>query len=147
MDIPVIISIKGVQSAQDQQDEVIEFVTAGRMTGGPDEGYVISYQESELTGLEGTLTTFQVEPHRIILMRTGKFNSQMVFEEGRKHLSQYATPYGELIVGVNTRKAKSSIGDTGGDIEIDYSVEVDDALLGDNAFRINVRQPDPGVKQ
>ena len=72
MDKSVIISIKGTQTYEDAEPETIELVTEGRLMDCGDEGYTFSYQESELTGLEGTLTTFQVEPDRITLMRMGK---------------------------------------------------------------------------
>ena len=57
MDKSVIISIKGVQSTDGEQPEVIELVTEGKLLDCGDAGYTLTYQESQLTGLEGTLTT------------------------------------------------------------------------------------------
>jgi uncharacterized beta-barrel protein YwiB (DUF1934 family) len=147
MDKPVIISIKGMQSYEDQNNEPIELITEGRLAGDLDSGYTLSYQESHITGLEGTLTTFQIEKGRITLLRVGEVNSQMVFEEGRKHLSMYETPYGALTVGVNTHKAHSNIGEAGGDIEINYAIEIDHAVAGENFFQINVRESASRIKQ
>ena len=107
MENNVIISIQGKQSFEAQDDDTIELVT---------EGYTLSYQESELTGLEGTLTTFQIERDRVTLLRVGEVNSQMVFEEGRRHLSMYDTPYGALSVGINTRKMRAELDARGGNI-------------------------------
>ena len=88
MENNVIISIKGKQSYEDMEDETIELVTEGRLDPDGTEGYTLSYQESELTGLEGTLTTFQIEPERITLLRIGEVNSQMVFELSLIHISK-----------------------------------------------------------
>lgn len=140
MDKSVIISIRGTQAYTDADTDCIELVTEGRLADFGDGSYTLSYQESELTGLEGTLTTFQVEPDCITLMRVGGVNSQMVFQQGRRHFSMYDTPYGALSVGVNTKKMKSTLTDIGGDIEIDYAIEIDHALAGENFFRINVRE-------
>ena len=77
----VVLSIRGRQKYADQEPEIIELVTSGTMelrNGGWD----ITYQESELTGLEGVTTTFRVEPGKVILTRTGKLQSQMIFQEG-----------------------------------------------------------------
>ena len=112
-----------------------------------DEGYTFSYQESELTGLEGTLTTFQVEPERITLMRMGMVNSQMVFQPGKRHFSMYDTPYGALSIGINTRKMRSSLNQDGGEIEIDYAIEIDHAVAGESLFRIHVREKGPLLRQ
>ncbi len=147
MDKTVIISIKGKQSFEDVDDDTIELVTEGLLAKEGEGEYTLSYQESELTGLEGTLTTFQIEAGRITLMRMGEVNSQMVFEEGRRHLSMYETPYGALSIGVNTRKMHSSLGDCGGDITIDYALEIDHSVAGLNFFQINVREKEARIKQ
>ena len=147
MENNVIISIQGKQSFEAQEDDTIELVTEGQLLPDGDDSYTLSYQESQLTGLGGTLTTFQIEPKRVTLLRVGEVNSQMVFEEGRRHLSMYNTPYGALSVGVNTRKMRTQLSDKGGSIEIDYAIEIDHALAGQNLFRISVREKGPALKQ
>ena len=142
MEKDVVISIKGIQKYEDTDPDVIELVTEGRLTR-VGESYTLSYQESELTGLEGTLTTIQVDGEQVTLMRVGEFTSQMVFQEGRRHLSMYNTPYGAMAIGVNTRHLLADLNDQGGDIEIDYAIEIDHALAGRNVFQIKVSE-NPG---
>ena len=140
MDNNVIISIKGMQSLDGAENETVELVTEGTLIRDGDGEYTISYQESEVTGMEGTLTTFQIERGRVTLLRIGEFNSQMVFEQGRRHVSLYHTPYGSLSVGVNTREMSSRMDERGGAIRIAYDVEIDHALTGTNTFEISVRE-------
>ena len=144
MEKEVVISIKGMQNFEGALPDVIELVTEGRLARDG-ESYTLSYQESELTGLEGTLTTIQVDGEQVTLMRVGEFNSQLVFQEGRRHFSMYNTPYGAMTIGVNTRHLLAQLTDQGGDIEVDYSVEVDHALAGRNVFRISVRESEEGL--
>ena len=146
MNKDVIISIRGAQSYEDVENEVIELVTSGTLTRD-ETGYRLSYAESELTGLEGTITTFQVEKDRITLMRLGEINTQMVFEEGRKHYSLYETPYGAMTVSVAARRVHSDLSELGGNIEINYAVEIDHAVAGENFFQINVRAANQGIPQ
>ena len=141
----VIISVTGVQQGVNGPD-AMELVTAGQY-GQDEKETLLTWQESELTGLEGTLTTFQIERDRVTLLRVGEVNSQMVFEEGRRHLSMYDTPYGALSVGINTRKMRAELDARGGSIEIDYAIEIDHALAGQNLFRIHVREKGPAIKQ
>ena len=143
MEKDVIISIKGTQAVDDAPPEVIELVTEGQLRGSEREGYTLSYQESELTGLEGTLTTFQVEPHQVTLLRVGEFNSQMVFQLGRRHFSMYETPYGALSVGVNTHDLRAELGEHGGKIQISYAIEIEQNVAGENSFLIDVREKSP----
>ena len=147
MDKSVIISIRGTQTLDDNPPETVELITEGRLIDCGEEGYTLTYQESELTGLEGTLTTFQVEPDCITLLRLGEFNSQMVFQPGRRHFSMYDTPYGALSIGINTRKMRAALDDHGGQIEIDYAIEIDHAVAGENAFHIDVREKEAILKQ
>ena len=139
MEKDVIISIKGIQHFENEAPDTVELVTHGRLE---QEGnsYTLSYQESQLTGLEGTLTTFQIEPERITLMRVGEYNSQMVFQEGRRHMSLYSTPYGAMTIGVNTRHLLADLDERGGAIEIDFAIEIDHSVAGRNTFQINVKE-------
>ena len=139
MEKDVVISIKGMQQYEDTDPDTIELVTAGRMQR-VGKSYTLSYQESELTGLEGTLTTIQVDGEQVTLMRVGEFTSQMVFQEGRRHLSMYNTPYGAMAIGVNTRHLLADLNDQGGEIEIDYAIEVDHAIAGRSIFQIKVTE-------
>lgn len=142
----VMISIRGYQSYEGNEDDSMSLLTEGRLAQTED-GYQLSYEETELTGMEGTTTTFQIQGPRVTLLRTGSVCSQMVFEEGRRHLSLYSTPYGNLEVGVSTSRLRSTINPQGGKLEIDYSIEIDHALAGRNAFRISVREAQGALKQ
>ena len=143
----VIISIRGMQDLEGVGDDVIELVTEGRLRQEGEKDFLLSYQESELTGLDGTMTTLQIHEDKVTLLRTGEVNTQMVFEEGKRHLSLYETPYGALSVGVNTRRMDLHLGSGGGDIEIDYAIEIDHTVAGENLFRIQVREPKRAVIQ
>ncbi len=135
----VIISIQSQQAFDGVEGETVELVTEGLLQRDQNT-YTLSYQESEVTGLAGTLTTFQIEEDCITLIRAGEINSQMVFQEGRRHLSMYETPYGQLALGVNTRRMRADLSERGGDIEIDYNIEIDHRVAGINAFQISVRE-------
>lgn len=140
MEQNVIISIKGTQTSEDGE-ETVEFVTDGWMEGDAEEGFRVSYQETELTGMSGTVTTFLIKPDRIDMLRSGTLNSEMIFEEGHKHLSLYETPYGAMTIGVNAKRVRSGINGQGGEMDIRYQVELDNTLIGENSFLIRVRQP------
>lgn len=141
----VIISIVGKQVNDNGPDEM-ELVTDGRLTRNEKGGYTVSYEESELTGLEGTTTMVHINGKQVTLLREGTVNSQMVFEEGRRHLSMYETPYGSMSVGINTRRIRNTIGEGGGELEIDYAIEIDNLLAGQNFFHMDVKK-DPALRQ
>ena len=143
MEKEVIISIKGMQKYENAEPDTIELVTGGRLERDG-ESFTLSYQESAVTGMDGTLTTFQIEPERVTLLRVGEYTSQMVFQEGRRHMSMYNTPYGTMSIGVNTRHLTAQVGESGGDIEIDYAIEIDHTVAGRNVFQIKIKEAAPG---
>jgi uncharacterized beta-barrel protein YwiB (DUF1934 family) len=134
----VIISIIGTQRMEDGT-ESIELVTDGKYSFDADKS-VLTYMESEITGMNGTKTTFEVGKNLITMIREGTVNSQMIFEKGKKHVFLYETPFGAATLGVNTHRIKSGLGEHGGDMELEYAVDVDNMRLGTNAFRINVKE-------
>ena len=141
MEKRVNISITGKQKYEHADPDTVELVTEGQLQKA-DDIYTLTYQESEITGLGSTVTTIVVEGEQVTMMRAGEVNSQMVFQEGRRHLSMYNTPYGAMAVGVNTRHLYAELDEAGGDIEIDYAIEIDHAIVGRNVFQINVKQAD-----
>ena len=137
--LPVLLSIRGEQYFDDIDPDATELMTEGTMEVTGD-GIVLSYEESELTGMEGTTTTFEVKGPRVTLTRSGAVNSQMVFEEGRQHTSLYETPFGELSVDIQTSELKHNLSERGGLMEIKYSIAVEHTVTGRNCFKIRVRR-------
>ena len=137
--LPVLLSIRGEQYFDDIDPDATELMTEGTMVLTED-GMVLSYEETELTGMEGTTTTFEVKGPQVILTRTGTVNSQMVFEEGRQHTSLYETPYGELTVDIQTSHLRHNLTERGGVMEIKYSIAVEHTVTGRNCFKIRVRR-------
>ena len=137
--LPVLLSIRGEQYFDGIDPDATELMTEGTMEVTGD-GIVLSYEESELTGMEGTTTTFEVKGPRVTLTRSGAVNSQMVFEEGRQHTSLYETPFGELSVDIQTSELKHNLSERGGLMEIKYSIAVEHTVTGRNCFKIRVRR-------
>ena len=137
--LPVLLSIRGEQYFDGIDPDATELMTEGSMVLTGD-GMVLTYEESQLTGMEGTTTRFQIKGPQVILTRSGTVNSQMVFEEGRQHTSLYETPFGELSVDIQTSVLKHNLTERGGLMEIKYSIAVEHTVTGRNCFKIRVRR-------
>ncbi len=134
----VVLSIRGKQTYEDQEPEVIELVTEGTMEFR-DGGWDISYQESELTGLAGVTTTFRVEPGKVILTRTGALKSQMVFEMGVPHDSLYQMAFGTLMLTVQAKFLYFDIVPDGGSIDLVYSIDIENTACGEIDYHLDIR--------
>lgn len=129
MKIPVMLSIEGRQSYAGQEPEVIELVTEGTLEKTPG-GWTISYEESDLTGMAGVTTTFLVEEGKMTLVRTGRLNSRMVFQEGITHESLYEMEFGALMLSVCAKKISATITGDGGTLDLSYAIEIEQTDAG-----------------
>ena len=134
----VVLAIRGQQKYEDQEPEIIELVTEGTMEFR-DGGWDIRYEESALTGLEGVTTTFRVEPGTVILTRTGKLNSRMVFQRGVPHDSLYQMEFGTLMITVEAKFLWFDIVSDGGTIDLTYSISIENTQAGIIDYHLDIR--------
>ena len=134
----VILSILGRQTYLGQEPDTIELVTEGVLE---DRGnaWFLSYEESDLTGMGGVTTTFIVEPDKVTLKRTGKLNSQMVFQEGVRHESLYQLDFGALLMTITAKQVYFDIVPDGGVIDIVYSIEIENSAAGTVDYHLDIR--------
>ena len=136
--IEVLITVRGEQYFEDVDPDATELMTEGVLIP-TEEGLILRYEESALTGMEGTTTAFEIRGPQVVLTRSGSVNSQMVFETGVQHTSLYETPYGELTVDISTQKLENALSQAGGTLEIRYSIAIEHTVTGRNCFRIAVK--------
>ena len=134
----VVLSIRGRQTYADQEPEVIELVTEGTMEFR-DGGWDISYEESELTGLQGVTTTFRVEPGKVILDRTGRLTSRMVFQQGVAHDSLYQMEFGALMITVQATFVYFDLVPNGGVIDLTYNIDIENSAAGVIDYHLDIR--------
>ena len=134
----VVLAIRGRQSYEDQEPDVIELTTDGTMEFR-DGGWDISYEETALTGMEGVTTVFRVEPDKVILTRTGKLRSQMIFQKGVVHESLYQMDFGTLMIAVCAQFLYFDITPEGGMIDLVYRIEIENSACGTVDYHLDIR--------
>jgi len=134
----VFISIKGLPVFSSNEDDAFELMTDGEYM--QDGGFsTFSYIESTLTGQDGQITTFDVEKDRVVLRRGDGMTGDMIFSEDQKHHFLYDTPFGSVMLGIDTHSITKNMDDDGGNLEIRYDIEVDNVSVSQNLFKINIR--------
>lgn len=134
----VVLSICGKQFYPGQDPDVIELVTDGILEE-KDGGWNICYEETELTGLAGVTTTFRLEPGTVILERTGRLQSKMIFQLGVPHESLYQMEFGALMLTVCAQLIDASIGFDGGMVDLRYSIAIENSEAGYVEYHLEVR--------
>jgi len=135
----VVISINSSFAYSGGEEDSMEFTTDGLYLFEENVG-CMSYYESPVTGMEGTRTSICAAPDRVVIDREGSVTSQMVFQQGEKTSFLYNTPYGSAAMGIDTRRIRQNLDETGGELIIDYVVSMEHALITRNRFYITVRE-------
>lgn len=139
----VLISISGSHVYDNYTEDLLEMVTPGNYIM-KDGAYIITYRETGPDPSESYKTTVTIDPdHKVTVVREGAISSHMIFEQGQKHLIYYDTEFGSMTIGVSANKVNTTLTENGGDIEIDYSLEIDHAIASDNILKMNVRKTKP----
>ena len=134
----VMITIKGLPVFSTNDDDAFELLTDGEYVQ-EDGVATFSYIENSMMGYGDQLTTFNVEKDRVILRRNDGESGDMIFSEEQKHHFLYDTPFGSVMLGIDTHRITKNMSDDGGNLEIRYDIEVDNVSVSQNLFKIKIR--------
>ena len=128
----VVIYIRSLYGYDENEEEAIDFSTDGLYTydGGT---ACLTYLETDVTGMEGTQTRVVVTPEKVVVDRDGTVTSRMVFEPGVK-------PVGSATMHMATRDLRQRFNEHGGQVEIDYVLDMEHAFASRNRFRLTVKE-------
>lgn len=119
-------------------DDAIEVVTPASYYCRNGKHYII-YDEV-LEGMAGTIKNkIKITgTDSLEIMKSGVTSSHMVFEKNKKNLTYYRTPYGQMLVGVNTRKMEISVDEDKIDVLVDYELDVNHEPMADCKIKMNI---------
>ena len=121
------------------EPETVEINTVGRSVR-KDGRVEISYEETEVTGMEGSTTAvsfLEADSGIVTMIRDGAVSTALVFEEGKRHHCVYNTPFMPFQVCVHTLKVDNKrLAE--GTVELDYIVEIRGARAERTKFRMEV---------
>ncbi|MDR1754857.1 MAG: DUF1934 domain-containing protein [Eubacterium sp.] len=137
----VAIDITSTQCADNEKD-ITELFTFGNFQfDRKKDKYRITYDETGISGFEGSRVTLDVEGDRMVtLNRKGPSLSSLIIEKGRKHHCHYGTPYGDFMVGIATDSIKTELGDHGGKLYLKYTIDINSSFMSENEMVINIKE-------
>lgn len=138
MDNKVLISVKTKQYI-DGQPETIELITEGVYYKEGNQ-FFAEYEETEISGMDGTKTTMKIEDDTLTIMREGTTHSNLVFKKGQNHRSLYNTPFGALEVTVKPKKVQIDVNETGGNVKLEYRMDATGFESIENSLELNIKR-------
>lgn len=103
----------------------------------------ILYDETEITGLGNSRTAISFmadDPGLVSVIRTGEVRTALVLEKGKHHICTYETPIMPFEVCTFARKILNTITEDGGEMHLDYIVEIRGALAQRTLLDISLRK-------
>ena len=138
----ILLSIAGLHMV-DEEGGTVEIVTAGDYYNRGGKHYVI-YDEV-VEGMNGHISnTIKIGENSLEVLKRGLTNTRMVFEEGKKTLTRYQTPFGVLDLGILAREVKIEESEEVIDVAVDYVLEVNEEQLAECNIKMNIRPREAG---
>lgn len=105
-----------------------------------DEKAIIEYIENnEETGPEETTITVS-DNDTVSIVRHGQFSSEMMVEKGKRHLTFYRTPYGELTMGIYGTQVDFSKDEKGAILKLKYELDFNNGFVSENTMKIYIEE-------
>lgn len=139
----VLLTISGLQFMEEEGSEPVEVVTIADYYKKND-GHFLLYDEV-MEGEEGRIKNLiKVKDGVLEVTKKGLSNVHMVFEENKKNVTYYNTPFGNLLIGIMATNVQVKEETDNIDITVDYRLEVNYEYLADCTIEMNIKSKDSG---
>ncbi len=139
----VIITICGLQSGPEADEEPIEMITTGEYYYKNGKHYLL-YEEV----MEGETATnknrIKFAPGYMELTKNGIVSVHMLFEENKKNITHYYTPYGALMMGIEAKKVTITETENEINVSVEYTLEINQEHAADCDIRISIKSKGSG---
>lgn len=136
----VLIRVKGLQSMGDDEgeDSPIEIVTVGEYYFRNGSHY-LRYEEMDEGRLCTTVNYIKIGETGLEVRKKGSTNVHMVFQEQKKNVTYYQTPYGSLQMGIAATKMNLKESENDLKVTVDYVLEMNEEYVADCYLTIDVQ--------
>lgn len=126
----VLIAIRGMQFEGAEDPEAIEVIQKGQYYQRNGSHYLLYEEPVEGTG-EVIQNRIKFRQDEVQVTKKGAVNTMLTFKENEKNMTNYATPYGNLIMGIDTQKIDLLMNESKMEIHVDYALDVNYEFVAD----------------
>lgn len=137
----VLIKISGVQTGGINGSDKTEIVTRGSYYKKNNKHYLF-YDEITEGSSEVTKNSARFDGKIFRISKSGFINADMLFEENKRNKTDYTTPYGSLVMDIDTSSIRIEEKEDNINIDIAYSLHMDNEHFADCMLHMDVLSPD-----
>jgi len=134
----VLVTVCGLQNGPETDGVPIEMTTAGEYYYKNNKHYIL-YEEVMEGETKTTKNRMKVSDGMVELTKSGIVNVHMLFEENKKNITHYYTPYGSLNMGIDTKQVLIEEAEDEMHIFVFYGLEMNGEFVADCDIRIIVK--------
>lgn len=139
----VLVSVCGTQFQNGEEDRT-ETITIGSYYKRKDCHYL--FYEEMIEGFhEPVKNMVKFSRGQLSVQKKGVITSNMLFEERKKNLSNYVTPYGNIMVGVDARSIELKEEQQQIQVRVEYAMEINYEHLADCSLAIHIKEKREGI--
>ena len=136
----VMISIRGIQFENGQDGEKIESIQMGEYYNKNNTHYILF--DEIIEGMEAVKSMIKFKKGEMHLNKKGPINVTMDFLENKKTLTDYRTPFGSIVIGLEATNVNFEEEEKRIVVNVDYAMDVNYEHLADCKIKIDIRSKD-----
>lgn len=137
----VWITVRGIQKDAEGNETITETVVSGEYYEKGGCSYILYEELPE--GESGTVKSIIKQKDTLLeLTKKGVVNARLVFEQGRTHVTNYATPYGSLALGVKTDRVECLAGPDSIALRAEYALLSGEEVISECQITIEAKAND-----
>lgn len=133
----VLIAIKGMQFKGAEDAEEIEVIQRGQYYQKNGAHYLL-YEEPIEGSADIIKNRIKFREDEVQVAKKGAVNTTLTFKKNEKNMTNYATPYGNLLIGIDTQAINLELTEKKMDIHVDYALDINYEFLADCKISIAV---------
>lgn len=126
----VLIAIRGMQFEGAEDPEAIEVIQKGQYYQRNGSHYLV-YEEPVEGSSDRILNRIKFKTDEVQVTKKGAVNTMLSFKQNEKNMTNYATPYGNLIMGINTHQIDLKMNESKLEIHVDYALDINYEFVAD----------------
>ena len=134
----VMISIRGIQFEDGQDGEKIESIQRGEYYKKNDTHYILFEEVVEGTN-DLIRNMIKFREGEMYLKKKGAVNVNMDFLVNKKTLTNYRTPYGSIVIGLEAKRVNFQEEEQKILLDVDYVLDVNYEPLADCKIHVDIR--------
>lgn len=139
MNREVELVLSGLHDTEGTSDkDAVETAQAAQYFKRNDSHYLL-YEET-MEGLDGACKSrIKFRDDLLELTRQGAMEMHMIFEENKRHTVPYNTPYGQLMLGIETHKILVEEQEDQIHVTVEYALDHEGEPLSESCLKLHIR--------